>query len=360
MLKILILMVLTALKGINPFKILHQVLLRRPTMLFDVTAFATGDPETVKLWSEIVMKETPQDFFLTNGFAGKWNPDAGEFSGEDGNNVIQFVPYFENKKGDTVTITLAMDLTGAGVAPENAEGNEEEAEYYSFSMSTIDISNSVALKDRHSLKRPAFDLRKDLSTLLRRWKDNYVENKLITSLTTSPTTNRILDTTGEVSKKVTAAWLEELEIMARNTDPIIPPIMYQGKAWRVLLLHDYQIKDLRSDSNFTNALLNTWAKGTDNPLFTHADYVWGGLIIYRYNRIPLVTGSIARGMLLGAQAGLIGYSIPWDWKEAFTDIYKRIPAISTAAMLAVGKTVFGSPLEDYACIQFKTTYTPPA
>ncbi|MBU0847460.1 DUF4043 family protein [Patescibacteria group bacterium] len=335
------------LNGRNPFSIRGC----------ETTAFGTDDAETVKLWSEIVMKEHPEDFFLSSGFAGVWNPDQGKFSGSEASNIIQFVPYFENKQGDEVTITLAMDLEGEGAAPEDLEDNEEAAEFYSFSMATEDIGNAVALADRHSLKRPAFDVRKILADLLRRWKDNYIENKLVTALTTSPTTSRIQDISAEsgAAAKVTASTLEDLEIFARDCDPIIPAIMYKGKPWRVLLLHDYQIKDLRGDDDFMSTLQNAVVRGWDNPLFTNADYVWSSLLIYRYGRINLASGNIARGLLLGAQAALVGYSIPWDWKEAFTDRYNRIPCISTAAMLAVGKTVFND--EDYATVQFKTKYT---
>lgn len=352
-------MILTALAGINPFKILNEVLKQRPVILYTATSFATGDDETAKLWSEIVWKEHPQDFFLVNGFAGLWNPEQGKFTGTDkSGNVVQFVPYFERRKGDEITITLAMDFTSEGYAPEDIEDHEEAGEFHSFSMALEDVGNGFVLEDRLSMQRPVFNVREELSVLLRRWKDNYTENKLVSELTTSPTTNRIMDISGESGDdaKLSASVLEDLEDYARDCDPIIPPIMYQGKPWRVLLLHDRQIRDLRRDDDYREVLLNAWARTIqDNPLIKNADDVYSGLLIYRYNRVHTATGDIARGLLLGNQAGLVGYAIPWDWKEAWADRYERIPACSTAAMLAVGKVVFDE--EDYATVQLKTKYT---
>ena len=311
------------------------------------TAFATGDAETKKLWSEKLYRQALKSNFFYS------------MTGKGMNNIIEEKNDFTKAKGDVVTFTLAMNLSGRGQTSTTTgitlEGNEEAIDFYSFTMTLAEKGNSVKTGSKLDLQRPAFDLRTELKDKLVIWATEEIEVSLTEALLASPSTNRYVDETASPYGAMTLETVRRLKRKARLANPKIRPVKIDGKDVYVLLAHEYAIKGLLADSNFTDLLQNAQVRGSENPLIKGADYFVDGVAIYVTDRSNfLSTGNVVTSLLLGAQAGAIAFAQKPEWNEKLFD-YDRIPGVGVDMLVAIGKTKFNS--EDYAVIAVDNTYT---
>jgi len=122
----------------------------------------------------------------------------------------------------------------------------------------------------------------------------------------------------------------------------------------VVLASPYQIESMRSEigaAGFNTMIQNAAARGNDNPIFTGAAIPFLGMIVCEWEQIPYRTGagkttlaegfllnagrtatsdpvantySIARALLLGANAGIFSWAMPFGWWEDVYDCNKPI------------------------------------
>lgn len=166
-----------------------------------------------------------------------------------------------------------------------------------------------------------------------------------------------------------------VKIRAQLASPKFKPISIGGKYYYVILAHPLQIKALREETGaagWSQIQANANIRGLTNPLFTKEGTglermfsgivgVWDDVILLESERIEtrvagevfenadpmdaaIVAGTyrVARALLLGAQAGVIGWGQPWKRLEKNFD-YNRKPGTATDAIYAVSKTVFRDP-----------------
>ncbi len=164
--------------------------------------------------------------------------------------------------------------------------------------------------------------------------------------------------------------------------PKFKPIRIGGKKYYIILIHPLQTKALREETGnagWTLIQQNANVRGLSNPLFTRQDRgvgermfdgivgVWDDVIILESERIEtrvagevfdnsggggsgytvdsaIISGTyrVARALLLGAQAGVIGWGQPWKRLERNFDYFRK-PGTATDGIYAVSKVRFRDP-----------------
>lgn len=93
------------------------------------------------------------------------------------------------------------------------------------------------------------------------------------------------------------------------------------EAWFVFLGHTYAIRDLvNNDAIFRNNQLLLPPRANSDSIYfsgSHFKGSWNGVLIYEYDRLPLVSSTVqcAHNVLLGAKAGVLA----WGQRTKFTD-----------------------------------------
>jgi len=138
----------------------------------------------------------------------------------------------------------------------------------------------------------------------------------------------------------------------------------------VVLLHPYQIKSIREETGTTGWAQMTAAaqtRGNQNPIFSGAAFLWDGMICWEYDRVPTRTGAggstlaegfllnagrtattdlvangrtVARAVLMGAQACCFGWGMLPTWGEDYVDVDKG--KIKCAMIYGIKRTVFNA------------------
>ena len=161
----------------------------------------------------------------------------------------------------------------------------------------------------------------------------------------------------------------------------------QAGRFFLVFLHSLQIKAIKAETGTTGwktATAEAQVRGNLNPLFSGAAFMWDGMIIWSYDRVPTRTGaggtglaegfllnegrtatedecesgrSVARGMLFGAQAICFAWAQFPGWYEDMYDANK--PVVKTDMLYGVKRTNFNAhgtttPGQDEAIFCFDT------
>lgn len=131
-------------------------------------------------------------------------------------------------------------------------------------------------------------------------KSNNTSGDHTTSLGTIDTTN----------DKLTPAMIELMKRMAQDCDPLIRPVMMkEDEPWYVLFIGKYSMRDLRRNSEMTQALREAMPRLETNPLFSGGDLVWDGVII---KEVPDIDKFIDNGTGQGLWDGVWGANATGD------------------------------------------------
>jgi len=308
------------------------------------TAFATGDALTKKVWSAKLFKEAMRDMFFT------------KFMGENADSIIQVKNDLKKEKGDKITVGLRMRLSESGQTSATTgitlEGNEEALTFYDMSATVKEHGHAVRAGSKLDLQRPAFDLRTEMKDGLKEWVDEKLEKLILAAIIASPTTEHYESATGST---MTAEHISLCKRQAQMASPKIRPVKFEGKDYYMMICHPYATKYLKYDDDWRNAQQYANIRGKDNPLFTGALGVYDGVVIHEYDRSDLLlTGTVVRSVLCGAQAGLVGWAQTPEWYEKMFD-YNRIPGVASDMLVGVAKSVFNS--KDFATFTIDNDYT---
>lgn len=304
-------------------------------------------------WAKQLYKDVQDEmFFESNGFIGT-SPTS----------IIQKNTDLSKSGGDTMHFGLSTKLSGDGVAnDETLEGFEEAINSYEMSVVVAQRRNAVRLTGIEDEQKVTYDMRADAKEKLKTWLAEYLQDEMFQTLGTSPTANRTLfcsadhSTIGTLdnSDLVTSTYLGTAKRMAQLASPKIRPIKHKGKNFYVVVLHPYAMRDLRAEASspIIEAYQNTWWRGEDNPIFTGAELVYDGLIIYEHESVYRATDGassapVARNLLLGQQAGCFPVAKEPYWREKLHD-YDNQYGIATGMIYGFAKTAFNS--EDYGTI----------
>jgi len=137
-----------------------------------------------------------------------------------------------------------------------------------------------------------------------------------------------------------------------------------------VFLHPLQIKAIKAESGtigWKAMCAAAQERGNINPIFSGAAFMWDGMICWEYDRVPVRTGaggttlaegfllnagrtatndacatgrSVARGMLLGANALAFGWAQFPGWYEDYYDVNK--PIVKTDMLYGVKRMIFNA------------------
>jgi len=154
-----------------------------------------------------------------------------------------------------------------------------------------------------------------------------------------------------------------------------------------VFLHPLHIKAVKAETATTGwkaMVAEAQERGNINPIFSGAAFLWDGMIVWEYDRVPMRTGaggtllaegfllnagrtattdacatgrSVARGMLFGAQALCFAWAQFPGWYEDYYDVNK--PVVKTDMLYGVKRTTFNAhgtstPGQDEAIYCFDT------
>lgn len=335
---------------------------------------------TVQQWDEKYFVQ-----YLNNNW---FKPMMGTGSSK----MIQVKEDLTKKPGDAVTFTLVNRLTGtAKDQTQDLEGAEEEVDTRSYLIRVREWAHAVKMS-KFEAQKTAIDLRQAHRDVLMDWnmeldRDNIIQAMgMIDGVRYSASTatqrntwlannaDRVLfgaargnnasnnhanslanvDVTNDL---LTPDALSLMKRMAKQANPKIRPIKPKdniaGSDAYVVFAPTECIRDLSRNTAFVAANREARNRGTDNPLFTGADYIWENLAIYEIEDIPSLgavgaSSAVVRPVYLcGAQAIGVAWAMrPQTVEEDFD--YKRKTGLGIKQWYQVDKLRFGTGDTDLA------------
>ena len=303
--------------------------------------------------------------------AGLQKSFFNKFTGNSPENIIQIKEELAKDAGDTIHIPLLMPLTGAGVSGDNQmEGNEEALVYRDFTVTIDQIRNAVRLKGRMEEKKVQLDLRKDARTALSKWLADYIDKKIFYELANNPTPDRIVfggtatseDSIGASDTFSTKLIGKAKRIALADENTMVKPVRIDGLDTYVMVIDQWQARDLTADEIWINAQQHANIRGKDNPIFSGALGMYDGVVIHQCNRIPRTeTGSsgtkVGHALFLGAQAAVFAIGGNPTWEEDTFD-YKSKWGASFGRIFGIKKAQFkydGTNFTDFGCVNVLTS-----
>ena len=315
-------------------------------LLFNIQRFAdTSAGETAP---NLIMQAWAKSTFE----AGLRKSFFDKFTGTSPSSIIQVKEELTRQAGDTIIIPLLMPLTGTGVEGDNElEGNEETLIYRDFAVQIDQIRNGVRLKGKMAEQKVQVDMRKDAREGLADWLATYIDKKIFTELSTDPTSDRIVyggSATSENSIGASDVFDTSLigkakRVALADENTMVKPIKINGKDTYVMVIDQYQARDLINDEKWLAAQQHANIRGETNPIFSGALGVYEGVVLHQHNRVLRTeTGS--------------GMGEPPTWYEDFFDYGNKF-GVSFGRVFGIKKMAFkydGENLTDFGCINVLT------
>jgi len=332
------------------------------------------------------------------------------YMGRKKTSVICTMYELASEAGKTLNIPLITKLNAAGVRGSGVlDGKEEQLGNYNCAISVDWIRNAVKVPKSTSYKTE-IDLLNAGRDMLKLWSADTLRADMIkymagpTVTTSSIPAVDIVDTDGNVvvtgataanyntwsaansdrilygaatsnysathatglatvdstNDKLTVAQISLAKRMAKNASPAIRPFRLEdGREYFVMFVGARAFRDLKTDSNMTNANRDARARegnGMDNnPLFQDGDLLIDGVIIRQIEEIStLITTSsifnaagngsipVEPGFLCGQQAmGVVWGQEPMPITDMTAD-YKFRPGVAIEELRGIAKLHFGT------------------
>lgn len=393
--------------------------LRGPTFNFRFVAssFAQADPRTQTMWSVKTFKYALQNMGLTM------------MMGDTKDALIQVDNGLEKRKGVTIIFESRSPMSAAGQGDDgNTTGNEEGLKRRNMSLVVHERAHSYVSAGKISEQRTATDVREDGKEDLGEWFAEQLENDLITSayggynenssastiqtineaypssnriyyggqsldgttnpattsystdalLTAGTTTNNLMGTLvlEKVRRLAMAATPRFRRVKVYDLSKYNPDDARGGIAGPLVgrylqgMLNPLQIKSIKAESGtigWKNMTAEAQRRANLNPLFSGASFLWDGILVWEYDRIPTRTGAggstlaegfllnagrtattdlvasgdvVARALIMGAQALCFGWAQRLEWSEDYVDNNK--PKVKVDAIYGVKRTQFNA------------------
>ena len=293
-----------------------------------------------------------------------------KFTGNSPENIIQIREELSKDDGDTINIPLLMPLTGDGVEGDDwLEGNEEAMIYRDFKVTINQLRHAVRLKGKMEEQRVSLDLRKDAKVALSNWLADKIDKTIFKELSTDPTSDRIVyggsatseGSIGAADTFSTALIGKAKRIALADENTMVKPILIDGLETYIMILDQWQARDLKQDQTWIEAQQYANVRGSDNPIFSGALGVYDGVVLHQCNRILRTnTGSggtkVGHALFLGRQAAVFAVGDNPTWNEQTFDYGNKI-GFEFGRIFGIKKTQFkydGTNLTDFGCINVLT------
>ncbi len=248
------------------------------------------------------------------------------FMGQGINKAIQVKMDLTKKVGDTLTFGLRPKLKGTSRTEGDStlKGREEVLDFYDDEVTVNEVRWAVARQGAMTDQRVLFSYEGEAKDALRILAAEELDADITTALVATQagsdrvlygaaTANTTLAQVDNTDDKLTLSMLRMIKRLTKiQCNPLIRPIrMVNGEEFFIVILHPYATRDLKDNvgkNEWGDIQKNAADRGKTNPMFTGALGVWEGLMLYEYEKLPLLTGvgtagiDVAQSFLLGAQA----------------------------------------------------------
>ena len=336
------------------------------------TVYGVNAPEAVKLWRKQLFEEA---------LKATW---VGKFMGEGSDSILQVLDDTGKSPGDRVTTTLRMQLNSDGIIGDGTlEGNEEALITYTDNLLINQLRNAVRSGGKMSDQRIPWSVREEAQTGLSDWfasrfdfgffnqvcgnvaqtSINYTGlNSAIapdTGHRVAPASGHATDQTLAPGDEMSLAIIDTAVATAKLATPVIRPIMVDGEAKYVAVLHTNAVTQMRTNTG-TGQWLDiqkaavTGDGSKNNPIYTGALGEYNGVVLHESTRIPLGVNSTTgvavtntrRNVLLGAQAAVIGFGQgqsmeAMDWTEELFDYGNQL-GVAAACIFGLKKSQYNA------------------
>lgn len=292
-----------------------------------------------------------------------------------------------DKSGDVVKMGLSRNIssdhkTGGKVGDNQLVDNETNYDFYSLKVSIerwreavrafagmnrqrFPFEGSIEGVQQDVLQRYAANI-KDTSLLYALWAGYAPHlfrvhgtsnndpspnpNTLFGNDQTLSTTRTIANIVGGGGDNLKGLTFEIADAYMKQND--FDPVIVDGEEWWVSLISPKGSMILRRDSDFRNAQLYARERGTSNPLFKYAKYVYNNCIIFEYDKIRTILGgndpngiTVSSNQITEASYSGIGGGV------AAGDLHQTIFLGANAVALADGQVqIIGRKEDDYGNI----------
>jgi N4-gp56 family major capsid protein len=320
---------------------------------------------------QLFANTTIPDALICRAWAKQFWTEAGKdcyfdkFTGTGTDNIIQVKTELQKDKGDQITIPLLMNLKGDGITGDaTLEGNEEAMQFYDHAVRIDQLRHAVRLQGQMEEQKSKLDLRTAAKDSLKRWFAEKQELMIVDALTKDPTPEHLILPNGRDSESdITASDVftaDMISIAARKAKTMSPKIRrvnVKGKQYYIMLIDNYQARDLKKDEKWLDAQKYCAERGEDNPIFTGMLGVYDGVVLHEYENLHRTnTGAsgatVGHALLLGCQAGVKGVGKEAFWREKAFD-YDNQVGFATGAIFGFSKAKFND--KDFAVIQVMTS-----
>jgi N4-gp56 family major capsid protein len=335
------------------------------------TSYGVNAPEAVKLWRKTLFEEA---------LKATW---VGKFIGEGSDSILQILDDTGKSAGDRVTTTLRMQLGSDGIVGDGTlEGNEEALITYTDNLLVNQLRNAVRSGGKMSQQRIPWSVREEAQTGLSDWFAAHFDfgffnqvcgNVAQTSIsytglnsTIAPDTgHRIVtnahstDETLTTGDEFSLSFIDRAVELAKLATPVIRPVMVDGEAKYVGVLHTKAVTQLRTNTS-TGQWLDiqkaavTGDGSKNNPIYTGALGEYNGVVLHESTRISLGCNSTTgvavtntrRNVMLGAQSAVIGFGQgqsmeAMDWTEELFDYGNQL-GVAAACIFGIKKSQYNA------------------
>lgn len=326
-----------------------------------VTEFGTNDAQTVKLWSKMLAHETI------------WKTYWRKFMGTGDDAIIQRVTELEQSRGDEVKYDLLMQMSQYGVTGDNPIKGFEEALTYHQDSLRIDQRRFAHAFRTMSQQRTIHGLRRDArrnladryATVMDEFMFAYLagtagdSTALAAALPHAGNTLTVPDSDHVLTKAETFR-TDHIEILMERSAtvaPLLRPAVVDGEELFILIVHPYELTDLRTNASSTDwkdMVSQAGARGVDNPLFKYAAIRWANVLVHVSPRV-IIDGATAHSLFLGQQSGCMAFGNAYSrlrqgvmggenmfsWFED-TDDYGNEMGVAAGSINGLKKTRFNS------------------
>lgn len=260
--------------------------------------------------------------------------------GESSDMPIQVKSQLMGKPGDAITLQIRSRLKGGHVTGrEKGTGNEGRVDFYGFRIVIDNDRQVVKIEDvPMTQKRVTFDVLTEVRTALVDQSKQELEDAIMTAIcdvsvgrvrgrslygaadsnwdaTHATALTNIDNVTDQLTTNMIDIAKRKATIILNATAKIRPMKVMVGQSfqeWFVSFQHPYALRDMiTNDAAWKNAQLNVSpvTSNKDHVLYTGSSFKgsWNGVLMYEWDRIPLVASTIqvSHGLLLGAQAAAV-------------------------------------------------------
>lgn len=304
---------------------------------------------TTKIPDALVMKAWAKDTWAS----GLHKSYFEKFTGTGADSIVQIKTELQKGKGDTVTIPLLMPLTGAGVTGDNMlEGHEENLIYKDFAVTINQLRNAVRLEGRFEEQKTQLNMRTDAKNALSDWLATKIDKTIFSVLSTNPSEDRVIYAGGAANAgalTATQTFSADLIGMAKrkataDENTMVKPIKIDGADTYVMVIDQWQARDLMKDKTFLEAQQYAGIRGKDNPIFTGALGMYDGVVIHQSNRVFRDTTTntktpVSNALFLGAQAAVMAVGNEPEWNEDTFD-YRNQTGFEFGRIFGIAKSAF--------------------